>query len=177
MTRLLPTFLLSACLAACGGPQTGSQTANPCGDNPCGDNPCGANPCGDDGMAAAGASSFSDWQSFTKANDKRFFSKGHGKMYVDVYVESEHLGVYKAGTTAPVGMRVVKAQYKTADSADTVRLTVMRKEAAGYDVENGDWYYGVFDAKGEKAMKEGKIEMCIDCHDSASKRDYLFGPQ
>ena len=51
----------------------------------------------------------------------------------------------------------------------------MKKMSRGYDPENGDWYYGVLDERATQATSQGKVDMCIDCHDGA-RHDHLFGP-
>jgi hypothetical protein len=118
----------------------------------------------------------SDWRSWTKVNAARFLSKGHGGKWVDVYVEPGFVEAYRTRTAAaPVGMRVIKAGYKDQAGTQFEALTVMGKMAAGYDAAHGDWYYGVLDGDGVTAKMQGKLEMCIDCHDQASDRDYLFG--
>jgi len=58
-----------------------------------------------------------------------------------------------------------------------VGLAAMAKMADGYDSENGNWYYAVLDPSGTQPVMQGKIEKCMDCHDSADERDYVFGPK
>lgn len=126
--------------------------------------------------AGAAVTDCSDWRSWTKVNNARFFSKGHGKKWVDVYVEPEFVDAYASGGSAmPSRMRVVKATY--ADEAGTKfeALTVMGKMEAGYDADHADWYYGVIAEDGVTAKMQGKLEMCINCHSQADTRDYLFG--
>lgn len=126
--------------------------------------------------AGTAVSDCSTWRSWTKVSNARFVSKGHGKKWVDVYVEPQFVEAYMSGGAAmPAGMRVVKAGY--ADEAGTKfeALTVMGKMPAGYDPEHGDWYYGVLAEDGVTAKMQGKLETCIDCHSQADARDYLFG--
>jgi len=165
-------------LISCGGGSSGDSTTP---DNPCGgggadvtDNPCG-NGTGD---APAGGPEvdFSGWDGWTKMSTSRHLSKGHGKSWVEVFVAPEIADTYRAATGPyPEGAKIVKAQYATEDSTEVQKITVMAKMTDDYDSENGNWYYGVFDASGSKAMMEGKLEGCIDCHDSASEKDYAFG--
>ncbi|RMH42247.1 MAG: hypothetical protein D6689_08740, partial [Deltaproteobacteria bacterium] len=168
----------------CGGnPCAGNPCGggNPCAGNPCGGgNPCAGNPCGGGNpCAAAHTPDFSGWKGWTKVNAARFVSKGHRSAWVDVYVDSAAVAdKYNAKSGPyPVGARIAKVQYKSADDTTPVAITAMVKMAAGYDDENGNWWYGVYDASGTKAMKAGKIDMCINCHDQASDRDYVFGPK
>lgn len=129
-------------------------------------------PCGSSDSAV----DCSDWPSWTKINTERFESGGHKAAWVDIYTEPQHADAYKAlGGTMPIGFRVVKAQYKTKDATEASGLTVMGKMEAGYDPENGDWFYGVYDATGTKAIKQGKLGMCLECHDADEDTDYLSG--
>ena len=159
---------LSLVFAACGPKGPTSSASNPCG-NPCA-NPCGGNPC-----AGASEVDVSDWKNWVKVNENRFLSKGHGKPYVDIYVESAHEAAFRAAKGPyPIGFKVAKAQYKTADATELAAVTVMAKRESGYDPDNGDWWYATLSQSGG-VMAQGKVEMCITCHDSASDRDYVFG--
>ena len=162
---LAATLVLVA--TACGG----KANPNHAGAAETHGDPCGGDPCGGD--AAAG---WSAWGGWTKINATAFVSEGHRDTYVDVFVPATFVDAYRdRSAPAPVGMRVVKAQYsKTA--ADVVSgLTVMMKMEPGYDPEHGDWLYGVYDPAGTKAKMEGKLEMCIECHENDADRDYLVG--
>jgi hypothetical protein len=126
--------------------------------------------------AGAAASDCSDWRSWTRVNETRFLSKGHGGKWVDVYVEPRFADAYRSGATpAPDGIRVIKAGYKDEAGTQFEALTVMGKMPGGYDPEHGDWYYGVLKEDGRTAVMQGKLEMCINCHAQADHRDYLFG--
>lgn len=188
MYRLIPVFF-AATLFACGGggPKAGTGPDNPCGGanpcNPCGGanpcNPCGGNPCagGGGGDASAGGD-FSGWKSWTKTNDAVFASKGHGKKPADVYVSPQYADWYKSladGQKAPVGFQAAKVHYKAMDGAEVANMLVMTKMQAGYDPDNGDWFYAIYDATGTKAMQAGKIEGCINCHSASDDTDFLGG--
>lgn len=179
------TLVCAVVVVGCGGGKaadhSGTSGANPCGGNPCG-NPCGANPCAGNpcggnpcGGSAQQAADFSDWQSFTKMSNARSFSKSHSKAWVEVYADSSAESAFRARQGPyPVGARIVKAQYAAESGGAIKALTVMQKMEAGYDPDNGDWYYGVYDPSGAKAMKHGKIGMCINCHNQASEQDHVF---
>lgn len=173
-------------IVACGGKTSDSSMAganpcgaNPCGANPCGANPCGANPCGNPCGGASGGGAvnpdFADWASWTKKTPARLMSKSHSKMWVEIYTDGAASAPFDAKQGPyPEGARIVKAQYAAESGGDAKNLTVMKKMPAGYDPDNGDWYYGVLGADGS-VMKEGKIEMCSMCHDQVSEQDYVFG--
>lgn len=54
---------------------------------------------------------------------------------------------------------------------------VMVKREAGFDSDNGDWYYEMRDADGtvRDMPPPGAIETCINCHIAAAATDYLAG--
>jgi hypothetical protein len=68
----------------------------------------------------------------------------------------------------------VKPIYTDESGAEIRKLTVMMKMAPGYDPENSDWWYGVYDRSGTKIREEGKLPDCILCHQQALETDYLF---
>jgi len=47
----------------------------------------------------------------------------------------------------------------------------------GYDSENFDWWYGVYDASGMDIRDEGKLLDCTICHKQATETDYLFSKE
>ena len=112
-------------------------------------------------------------------SDVTFMSRGHQKKPANVFTRAEHADWYRAlaeGTRpAPVGFQVVKAHYPDMSASKVAVVMVMTKMPAGYDPEHGDWFYGIYDPSGTRAMKAGKLEMCIDCHDSYDDTDYLGG--
>ena len=168
---------LASGLMACGGGSKSDTAATtpPGGDNPCGDNPCGDVAAVQGGPMDVGVD-WSGWESWTKVNAEPFVSKGHKKPWVNVYVPAEHSASYAAlAGEMPQGFAVVKSVHEDVNGAagDVAMLTVMAKMGSDYDPENGNWYYGVLSKDGSKAMKEGKIEMCIGCHSTGE--DYLFG--
>jgi hypothetical protein len=49
----------------------------------------------------------------------------------------------------------------------------MIKRDPGYDPQHGDWEY--FYTDDETPLQSGRIGNCVDCHENASDRDYVFG--
>ena len=172
-------------LAACGGSETTAEAPmeQPCADmQPCAEmQPCGeAQACAPPaagGEAPATDHDWAAWQSWEKLSAEPFESGGHQGAWVEVYVSPEHVDAFTAlDGEMPRGMAIVKAAYADEGGApgDLQNLTVMAKMDAGYDPEHGDWYYGVLDPSGATAMQQGKLQMCIGCHDGA-ETDYVFG--
>jgi hypothetical protein len=121
---------------------------------------------------------FSSWRSWRKVNAKRFLSKGHGGKWVDVYVEEKHADRYlnrNDPEPAPVGMRIVKVGYRDEAGTAFEALTAMAKMQAGYDPTHADWWYGVLSEDARTARTQGKIEMCIHCHEEGEHTHFLFG--
>src|SRR5262245_61639650 len=73
----------------------------------------------------------------------------------------------------PEGSVIVKEKLTAKDSTSPELLTVMRKREAGYDPDNGNWEYLVFDGAGQKAQANGKLEKCQACHLSQKATDYV----
>ena len=88
------------------------------------------------------------------------------KRAVDAYVEMKPL--------FPVGSKVFKPLYRDAEGKEFARLVIMVKMEEGYDSENGDWWYGLYDESGTQMAYEGRIPECINCHAMAKETDYLF---
>lgn len=73
----------------------------------------------------------------------------------------------------PQGSVIVKEKLTTKESRSPELLTVMRKREQGYDPENGNWEYMVFDGAGQSLQASGKLEKCQACHLSEKATDYV----
>lgn len=164
--RLVLLWLFSA--VACGGGATRPTTA-------AAQDTHAYNPCAGD--TSGGVVSCENWESWPQINEATFRSEGHQKAWVDVHVEPQFEAAYRAGVgPMPVGMRIVKAAHAKGETpGNVIGLTVMVKMKPGYDAANGDWFYGVYDPSGTKASKQGRLEVCIDCHSQWTDHDYLGG--
>ena len=49
----------------------------------------------------------------------------------------------------------------------------MVKRPSGYDAKHGDWEYFYFEDAAK--IESGRISSCVQCHDSAKGKDYVFG--
>jgi hypothetical protein len=123
--------------------------------------------------AGVALSDFSGWEGWTQVSAKRFHSRGHAGVHVDIYVEPPNATLYDDGRAVPVGFRVAKAGYD--DKGRFLAVTGMVKMPPGYDAEHGDWYYLVVLHDGRTATMQGPLGSCRDCHERARARDYLFG--
>jgi hypothetical protein len=118
-----------------------------------------------------------DW---TRLNpQKNFISSAHPAAK-DVYVNDA--GAEAATTRTfpfPEGSELIKETLDPESRTVTV-ITAMAK-VAGFDPENGDWQYGMFER-----MEDGSIggmwaqvgddmhQMCVSCHVGAAETDYAF---
>jgi hypothetical protein len=73
----------------------------------------------------------------------------------------------------PQGSIVVKEKLATIASTSPELLTVMRKREPGYDPEQGDWEYMVFDGSAKVLQASGKLEKCQACHLLQKSLDYV----
>ncbi len=84
-------------------------------------------------------------------------------------------------TVFPVGSFVVKQ--KTTDGyldkngkpvgSENTGVGGMVKRPAGYDPEHGDWEYFYFEDASK--IESGRIASCVQCHQAAKGKDYVFG--
>ena len=117
---------------------------------------------------------FSHWKNLHKINTEALPSAEHNAWF-DIYINTEAKKAYiEKLSLLPVGSIIVKPLYPDEQRSETSKLTIMLKMEKGYDKENGDWWYGVYDETGIKGSYQGKIKSCIKCHTQAKKTDYMF---
>jgi len=122
--------------------------------------------------ACAASMDFQTWHTWTRVNDQPI--QGH-ELWVTVYLNDLAKEGYLSATfPLQECAAIVKAHHAAQDSEDISNLTVMVKMPAGYDPEHGDWWYAMYDPTGRQAEFEGRVEVCIACHQAAADRDYLF---
>ena len=116
---------------------------------------------------------FADYATWTRVNPKPI--KGH-EVYVNIYVDDLAKDIYlsASGEIFPVCSKIVKTHLMGADLETITAVTVMVKMPAGYDPENNDWWWGMYDKDGKVAEMSGKVPVCIACHKPAAAADYVF---
>jgi hypothetical protein len=84
--------------------------------------------------------------------------------------------------TYPEGTIILKENYTMEKGLPikALTLTIMVKQAKGYDTNAGDWEYIQYDAKGNKILQGSSNNSlaksnCINCHINMQERDYVFG--
>jgi hypothetical protein len=172
---LTGAFILQTAIAACaaspiGGPSDSSRgTTEPTPGRPTA--APAASPAPSDSPLAC-ATSFAGWESWKRVNPVPI--EGHEAsvtIYVDGVAETAHL---EAASPMPTCARIVKASHASAATDAVDGLTVMVKMPAGYDPQRGDWWYGKYDPTGTTAEWQGRVDVCIACHQQAADRDYVF---
>jgi len=106
---------------------------------------------------------------------KKIDDSPHGHKFVIVYVNDIGSNAMLKEKTPhfPQGSIIVKEKLEKEDSAAPELLTVMVKREAGFNPDNGDWEFMVFDGAGKKIQAQGRLENCQACHLSEKKTDYV----
>lgn len=121
-----------------------------------------------------GEFTFAFWQDMNLLNKYPFESEDH-RSYVDIHVNNLAKEQYiRESDKFPVGSIIVKPLYPEQKRKNIARIMVMMKMEDGYDGNNGNWWYGIYDESGMKASHQGRIASCIACHEVAEDTDYLF---
>jgi hypothetical protein len=102
-------------------------------------------------------------------------SSPHGSVQIWYSSNIESI-IGSAGFEAPEGTTSIK-EFDMDSDGTLDGFAVMVKKEAGYDADNGDWYYEMRDPSGSVMPDPapGKIADCISCHVAAKKTDYLAG--
>ncbi len=117
---------------------------------------------------------FPRWKSLHRLNTDVLESGSH-RAWVDIYVNELAKKAYiQKSRLFPVGSIVLKPIYSDHERSETSKLTIMIKMEKGYDSDNADWWYGVYDETGMQGWYQGKIKSCIECHARAKETDYMF---
>ncbi len=116
---------------------------------------------------------FSGYPGWKKVNPTPI--RGH-EVWINIYVNELADDIYLAasGRSFPVCAKIVKTHLQSKDSEIVTAVTVMVKMEAGYDSEHNDWWWGMYDGKGEVAEMSGKVQVCIDCHQPVAAEDFVF---
>jgi len=168
--------------SACGGEEACGGCSACGGCEACGGcSACGCGGCGGGGGGEIDAKDakqaltlfkiYSKSRSWTKTAEEPWLSKQHMRHYVVNFVNGIGKDTYMSGQgTFPVNAAVAK--HGTKDGEHKVTW-LMQKRKAGYDSENGDWWYAMVSADG-MVMAAGRNMACANCH-SGADNDYVFG--
>ena len=102
------------------------------------------------------------------------------------HVDSSSFGVVYANDLArqayssspsqvfPVGSILVREKLKRSNSDKPEVLSVMIKREKGFNPKRGDWSFLVIDGAATKVKERTKKGQCLECHQHASARDFVF---
>ena len=114
-------------------------------------------------------------ESYVEVRDCRF-SIEHGGVYIRVLADELGASAYLENRDPlPVGAVIVKEEFSDPGCADDTLIAwrAMRKEAPGFDLEDGDWHWQKV-LPGREVILETK-DTCIGCHrrPDCVRRDYM----
>ena len=118
--------------------------------------------------------------------DRAPYASTVGMFNIDVYVNQQNARTYRqihpettgSGAVLAPGTLIVR---RVLDAQGQVtKVTLMAKQAAGYDSTLGDWWFGVTDPSGmpledASGPQVGKLTDCHSCHIPRAQDDFLFG--
>ena len=118
---------------------------------------------------------FEGWENWRAITEKPVISYAHGENWVGIYANDIAAQTYRdAGPSYEECAAIVKALYTDIDGSAVRKLTIMVKMPAGYDPDNGDWWYGDSESTGSGILSGGRREDCMSCHEVARETDYVF---
>lgn len=98
----------------------------------------------------------------------------HVDKFFHVYVTNTGAEILKSGKGVyPEGTVILKEKFSDADGKTTELFTGMLKRGKGYNPDAGDWEFFVLSGDAKKITQRGKIESCMNCHDSYQSTDYV----
>lgn len=123
---------------------------------------------------------------FTRINRAPYASTV-GSFNINVYVNRNqdahayrriHPETTGSGVVLPPGTLIVRQVLDA--QGQVTKVTLMAKQAAGYDPTLGDWWFGVTDPTGvpledASGPQVGRLVDCHGCHLPRAQDDYLFG--
>jgi hypothetical protein len=119
-----------------------------------------------------------DYFTWERANPQKELEESAHPLVKDIYVnDAAAQGALEASFPYAEGSILVKERMDP-ETLQVTTLYAMRK-VAGFDPDNGDWQYAVFeredaDAFGGGWMSAENAGMCVGCHVKAKDTDYTF---
>ena len=101
---------------------------------------------------------------------------GDASSFGVVYANDLAHKAYSASTSPifPVGSILVREKLARSNSEKPQVLTVMIKREKGFNPEGGDWSFLTMDGAATKVKERKKKGKCLECHESARARDFVF---
>ena len=119
-----------------------------------------------------------DYFTWERANPQKDLEESAHPLVKDIYVdELAAQSVLEASFPYGEGSTLIKERMNP-ETLHVTTLYAMRK-VAGFDPENGDWQYAVFEREDAGAFGGGWMSaenagMCVGCHVKAKETDYTF---
>ncbi len=120
-----------------------------------------------------------DYKTWKKVSKQPFYSKPHGKRFVEIYVNDIAYEAYTTEKVLPVGSVLVKPSWEGKDGKPTTNagpLFVMVKKEKGFSKEHNDWWYAIrwenppapFNKNGNIYWRSPskKVDYCWSCHEN-----------
>jgi hypothetical protein len=124
------------------------------------------------------ADDLTGYWTWERANAQKSFIESMHPVAKDVYFdEAAAATAHGRAFPFPEGSTIVK-ETLDASTMQVVVLTAMRK-VTGFDPDNGDWQYGMFERQADGSFMGGWMDgassaMCVGCHVGAADTDYTF---
>ncbi len=119
-----------------------------------------------------------EYYTWKRGNAQKSLEASAHPVAKDIYLDEAAIAAARSASFPyPEGSTLVKERMDPATLTVTT-LYAMRK-VAGFDPENGDWQYAVFEREGAGAFGGGWMSaenagMCVGCHVGAADSDYTF---
>lgn len=119
-----------------------------------------------------------DYFTWERANPQKDLEESAHPLVKDIYLDEQAAqSALEAAFPYGEGSTLIKERMDP-ETLSVTTLYAMRK-VAGFDPDNGDWQYAVFEREGEGAFGGGWMSaenagMCVGCHVKAEATDYTF---
>jgi hypothetical protein len=120
------------------------------------------------------------YHGWTRLNPQRNFIESPHAAPKDVYVNDVGRAAALDGQFPFAEGSVMVKESTNVETLAVEAITVMRK-VAGFDPDNGDWQYAMFERQEDGAMDgmwfgtdHEMHAMCVGCHVAAAETDYAF---
>ena len=125
------------------------------------------------------AMAFEEWREWTATFPKPNFSSTHGNNWINIYID-DLARTSSLATTRQYEQcaKIAKLAFTDSSGTEVRKVLIMVKMPTGFDPDNGDWWYGNYDASiGTSVIEQGIVVNCIKCHKQASDIDYIFSKE
>ncbi|MBL8602659.1 MAG: hypothetical protein JNK72_12115 [Myxococcales bacterium] len=98
-------------------------------------------------------------------------STGAAASNIRVLIDPDAAAAYRANAAVlAAGTTVIKEEFTDPGCTQLSALTIMQKQAAGYDPAHGDWRWQRVRVSDQAVLEDGVVARCWRCHDTAACR-------